>query len=110
MIDAPCAKGGRVRDLLNDEPGAAARHLCPRVEHAPQSREGQIILSLVASGAILKTGFGGVEGIDRAEARARLADTQPPIAPWVAAELLDYAEDGVLKGVAARRARKGDDD
>lgn len=96
-----CAEGGRVR-ALDDDPDAPPRHLCPQVEHAPQTWASRRVLEVVAAGTAFRTGFNGVEGVDTAEALRRL----PDVPEGLALELLDAAEQGVMAGIAEARARK----
>lgn len=82
--------------------GAGSLKLCPLRLHAPRSLAGQRILQLVLAGGVLKTGYGGIEGVDTREALARLAGTVPE---RMALYLLDCAEAGVMNGVALRQSR-----
>jgi hypothetical protein len=99
-----------VRDLREDRPDDPPRHLCPLVEHAPQSLEGALVFDLISSGQCFSLGLAGVNGLNTIEALTRLRGLSPRMPDWLALDLLDHAEQGVLKGVAAARENRTDDD
>ncbi|WP_417491876.1 hypothetical protein [Maricaulis sp.] len=102
-----CARGGKSHNYLTEKPGDPPSHVCPQRLHAPQTFEGQAVLDVIRRGGALRIGFGGVEGVDARAVLDRLAGVRPVIDPAVALELIDAAQDGVLKGVEqARAARK----
>lgn len=107
-MNAACFKGGRTRDPRTEARDAAPSHLCPFKEHAPRSLEGALVLGLVRSGACLKRGGWGFEGLDVEAALRRLAQMTPRLPDWLALELLDFAEAGVFAGIAAAREAQGE--
>ena len=99
-----------MRDPREDGPDDPPRHLCPLVAHAPQTLEGAQIFDLIGSGQCLDIGWAGVTGLNTREALTRLRAQSPRMPDWLALDLLDHAEQGVLKGVAAARDNRTEDD
>lgn len=101
MEGAACETGGRVY-TPDDDKSLPPPHLCPQVQHAPQTLLGQQVLELIRAGSILRTGWSGIEGINLAETLARLP--QYPDRDVIA--LVADAEAGIQAGLAERRERR----
>ena len=98
-----------MRDQREDAPGDPPRYLCPFREHEPRTAEGALVLTLLQSGRCIRSGGWGFEGIDTAEALRRLAFMKPAMPDWLALDLLDAAEAGIVRGIAAARDAKDEE-